>query len=74
MDNGRCDGCGECAKTCPASLFEVAKDEQGQAKARIREGSRKKLAQLCPGFKDCAKTRTVNCHSACPKDALSHTW
>ncbi len=74
VDTGKCDGCGECVKACPAALFALAKDNYRQLKAGIKEESRKKLHIACPGFKACAQSNTVNCHSVCPKDALSHTW
>ncbi len=74
VDTGRCDGCGECVKACPAGLFTLVKDNYRQLKAGIKEDSRKKLHIVCPGFKACATANAVNCHSVCQKDALSHTW
>jgi len=74
IETGRCDGCGECVSVCPSAVFEVVKDDDGQPKAKVKEGARKKLAFLCPGFPSCSSTLKVNCHSVCPKDAISHTW
>jgi ferredoxin len=74
IDTERCDGCGECVPACPAAIFEVARDESGQPKAKVKEGARKKLALLCPGFHSCSSTQEINCQRICPKDAISHTW
>ncbi len=74
IDNQLCDGCGECVTACPAGIFTVARDDYGQPKATVTEEARKKLALLCPGFSSCRHTHEVNCHSACPKDAIQHSW
>ena len=74
IETSRCDGCGECVPVCPSAVFEVVKDDYGQPKAKVKEGARKILALLCPGFHSCSSTLKTNCHSVCPKDAISHTW
>jgi len=74
IDTSRCDGCGECVPVCPSKVFEVVPDDSGQLKARVKEATRKKLAFLCPGFTVCRRNLELNCHSVCPKDAISHTW
>ena len=57
-----------------SDIIEVAADDGGQLKARVKEAARKKLAMLCPGHKECVGKLGLNCHCACPKDAISHTW
>ncbi|MFH1639371.1 MAG: acyl-CoA dehydratase activase [Chloroflexota bacterium] len=74
IDNSRCDGCGECVTACPAGILEIDDDGAGRPKARVKEDIRKKLAFSCPGLKSCAGTHEFNCRSACPKEAISHTW
>jgi len=74
IDIGRCDGCGQCVSACPAAVFNIFEDENGQPKAVVKEEARKKLAFLCPGLNSCHSTHEVDCHLACPKDAISHTW
>jgi len=74
IDTSRCDGCAECVQACPSGILVVADDENGQPKARVREETRKKLALLCPGFWACQSKHEVNCHSACPQEAISHSW
>lgn len=72
IDTVKCDGCGQCIKACPAGVFALANDDSGNPKAVIKEELRKKLAQVCPGFRNCECE--MNCHSVCAKYALSHTW
>jgi len=74
IDSSRCDGCGECVPACPSGVFEVVEDDTGQPKAKVKEAARKKLAFICPGFHSCNRSHEVNCHQACQKDAISHTW
>jgi predicted CoA-substrate-specific enzyme activase len=74
VDTGKCDGCGKCVPACPTAVLEVGTNDQGQPKARVKETVRKKLHLTCPGYKTCSAANQVNCHSACPNDALSHTW
>jgi predicted CoA-substrate-specific enzyme activase len=72
IDTGRCDGCGECVHACPSGIYMVDKDDSGQLKAKVKEEARKKLALLCPGLHNC--THEINCHDACSKEAISHSW
>jgi predicted CoA-substrate-specific enzyme activase len=74
IDNALCDGCGECVAACPSAVLEIAADDYGQPKARVKEEVRKGLAHVCPGFVSCSGAHERNCHSVCPKDAISHTW
>ena len=74
IDVGRCDGCGQCLTACPAGIFTLVNDNNGQPKARVKDEVRKNLALLCPGFKACQSEREANCHSVCQRDAVSHTW
>lgn len=74
IDVGLCDGCGECAEACPAGVLIMAADDSNQPKAKVKEDVRNSLSLLCPGFFSCSNTHKVNCHSVCPKDAISHSW
>ncbi len=74
IDTGRCDGCGECVTVCPSAILEVATEDDGQLRARVKEEARKNLAMLCPGYEACLAKLERNCHRVCPGDAISHTW
>lgn len=74
IDASRCDGCGKCIEACPAGILGVVENDNGRLKATVREQARKKLALLCPGFQTCSSKHEVNCHSVCPKEAISHSW
>jgi predicted CoA-substrate-specific enzyme activase len=74
FDTGKCDGCGKCVAGCPAGNLEVGRNDQGQPKARVKDSVRKKIHLTCPGHKACSAGNPVNCHSACPSDAICHTW
>jgi predicted CoA-substrate-specific enzyme activase len=74
IDSGKCDGCGKCTEACYAGNLELAGNDQGQAKARVKDEVRKKIHLTCPGHIACSASHPVNCHSACPRDAIGHSW
>jgi hypothetical protein len=41
--------------------------------AAVKEELRKKLAYVCPGIKACG-AKDNNCHKACARDAIKHSW
>jgi len=74
IDTALCDGCGDCVTACPEGVFEIAESEGSKPKAVVKEKLRKKLAYVCPGYEPCSRQYDTDCHRACPKDAISHSW
>ena len=74
IDTALCDGCGKCVEACPPRILALDNNEQGSPKIKVKEEVRKKLGFLCPGFQDCRQANEMNCHSVCPKNAISHSW
>lgn len=73
VDTDRCDGCAECVKACPKDVFEVILDDYDKPVACVKEELLKSISYVCPGYKKC-KSLEINCHTACPHDAINHTW
>ena len=73
IDTGKCDGCGDCVKACPKGVFEVLPDDYDDLAARVKEEFSKNISYVCPGYEQCNELE-INCHTACIKDAISHTW
>jgi len=74
IDTGRCDGCGECVLVCPGGVFSIARNDNDEPKAVVREALRQELSLACPGLESCHRTLPRNCHAVCPHDALAHSW
>jgi predicted CoA-substrate-specific enzyme activase len=74
IDTALCDGCGDCVAACPEGVFEIAESEGSEPKAVVKERLRKKLAYTCPGYEPCRRQHETDCHRACPKNAISHSW
>jgi ferredoxin len=74
INREQCDGCGKCASVCPEAVFEIVQEDGRKPKARVVETVRKRLSNICPGYRSCSSKHTDNCRSACHKDAISLTW
>ena len=74
VDNSLCDGCGLCVPACPENVIALSPYDNGENKAVVREELRRRLALACPGFEACRQDQPYNCHSACPHDAINHSW
>ena len=73
VDGPLCDGCGKCVDACPAGLLAMEKMD-GAARPVVKREMSKRLGFLCPGYDVCRARNSLNCHSACTKGAIKHSW
>lgn len=78
IDTERCNGCGECVKVCPESIFEVVEDEfdienEDKLVVKVKDSLAKAIGHKCLGYKICSQRHTT-CQFVCPNDAIRHTW
>ncbi len=74
IDTERCDGCGACVPACPKAILAVEPDDYDDPKAVVRHEVRRRLGEVCPGRAACERLHGAICHSACPREAIQHTW
>ena len=74
IDTEKCDGCGECLEACPQDVFALTKDDDGRPVAEVRADVRAQLAFVCLGFDLVCSSKETNCHTACSRDAIAHSW
>jgi ferredoxin len=74
VDTDKCDGCGQCVDACPQDVLEVIADDYDDLVAVVREEHRKNLKYVCAPCKPVSAPRDVKCQSACPTEAISHSW
>lgn len=78
INTGRCDGCGKCASSCPAGVFEVGEDENDPFRedpvARVSEAHRRKIKYSCSACKPSSGWEDLPCTQSCPSKAIEHSW
>jgi ferredoxin len=74
IDTDKCDGCGECVRSCPKDIFGVAVDDYNKAVAVVREELSRSISYICSGYYQECISKEVNCHNVCKPEAISHTW
>lgn len=78
VDTDQCDGCGECVAACPAAVLELAEDPHDPFREEpvviVGEAERKKIKYTCAPCKPTHDRPPLPCASACPKDAIAHSW
>jgi len=78
VDTEKCDGCGDCASACPASIFLVTGEDPNDPMrygpvAIVAQDKKKKLKYECNPCKPSAD-RPLPCIEACRAGAISHSW
>jgi NAD-dependent dihydropyrimidine dehydrogenase PreA subunit len=78
VDTDKCDGCGECVTACPSAVLELAEDPHDPFREEpvviVGEAERKKIKYTCAPCKPTRDRPPLPCASACPKEAISHSW
>jgi len=79
IDTGRCNGCGDCIKACPASIFFVIKEDpndpmRSEPVAVVAADKKNKLKYACNPCKAPAERPLLPCLEACKSGAISHSW
>jgi hypothetical protein len=59
---------------CRAAVLAIEPDDYDEPKAVVRLEVRRRLGEVCPGLAACERLDGATCHSACPRDAIRHTW
>lgn len=80
IDGDACARCEAhpCEAACPSKVFAIEIDDYDDMVAVVTEGSRRRLRELCAGCKarngSGGTERPLPCTSACPGNALQHSW
>jgi ferredoxin len=74
VDTDKCDGCGKCVEACPESALEVVTDDYDDLVVRVCEQHRKNLKYTCAPCKPISAPRDLKCQTACPGEAITHSW
>ncbi len=74
VDTNKCDGCAKCVEACPQDVLEVEVDDYDDLVALVKEEHRKNLKYVCAPCKPVSGAVDLKCQTACPTQAISHSW
>jgi Fe-S-cluster-containing hydrogenase component 2 len=79
IDTAKCNGCGDCLNTCPASLFMTVEEDPNDPMRDVPvviviADKKNKLKYECNPCKPSAKRPPLPCVVACKAGAISHSW
>lgn len=74
VDTDKCDGCEKCVEACSQGVLEVITDDYDDLVALVKEEHRKNLKYVCAPCKPMTGPRELKCQTACPTDAITHSW
>ena len=78
IDSEVCNGCGECVPVCPGNVLEMVEDPyeplEEKSVVAVTEQHRKKLKYSCAQCKPTGGATPPPCVTACPQEAITHSW
>lgn len=68
-----------CLQACPSGVYTIQMDDYDDFVAVVAENARRRLREACSGCKTqngggAVSARKLPCVSACPGNALRHSW
>jgi Fe-S-cluster-containing hydrogenase component 2 len=79
IDTAKCNGCGDCAGTCPASVFMISDEDpndpmRNEPVALVAEDRKTRLKYECNPCKPSTDRAPLPCLQVCKAGAISHSW
>jgi len=76
IDTDKCVECEEhpCVPACPWAVLEIIEDDYGDMVATVALEHRKKIKYSCAPCKPDINRPPLPCVSACPYNAIVHSW
>lgn len=80
IDSAICAQCRgrACVEACPGDVYAIEMDDYDDMVAVVAEKARRRLRELCSGCKGQNGTGVTEhrlpCMSACPGNAIRHSW
>lgn len=76
VDDSKCLKCENkgCIKACPKSLLVEIENDYGEKVMAVKEEFRKMLKYSCSECKPKEGRKALPCVSACPYNAITHSW
>jgi Fe-S-cluster-containing hydrogenase component 2 len=76
VDDSKCSICDKkwCIDACPKSALIEALNDYGEVVMMVKEEFRKNLKYVCSQCKPKVSRPPLPCVTACPYDAIKHSW
>jgi len=76
VDDSKCSVCEEkgCIKACPKSILVERENDYGEKVMVVKDEIRKMLKYVCSECKPSVNRLPLPCVTACPYDAITHSW